>query len=175
VRPPKHNKALDSDDRSDEQRIRTSAVALLARREHSSLELARKLARRGFDRDASARVIADLDESGLLSDDRFVDSFVTHRSGRGQGPVRIRAELRELGIEGARVDQIFDSARVDWAELAAITRRRRFGAGPPRDFAERAKQARFLQYRGFTQEQIRAALDGADDSVDAGLSTGGRR
>jgi regulatory protein len=55
---------------------------------------------------------------------------------------------------------------VDWAATARELRRRRFGVSPPGDYPERARQARFLQYRGFTAEQIRAALGPGEDIDD---------
>ena len=151
------------EDPEDPQQIRAAAVALLARREHSVRELKQKLALRGYAADACDDVIADLERRGLVSETRFVESFVSHRSTRGQGPVRIRAELRELGVGDELVEPVLASGDVDWFELADTVRRRRFGELQPRTFAERAKQARFLQYRGFTQEQIRAALAGDHD------------
>jgi regulatory protein len=162
VRPPRR-KHEGPDDPADQQQIRAAAVALLARREHSVRELKQKLARRGYAADACDTVIADLERRGLISEARFVESFVSHRSSRGQGPVRIRAELRELGVGEELADPALESIDLDWVELAGSVRRRRFGDSVPRSFAERAKQARFLQYRGFTQEQIRAALAGNDD------------
>ena len=54
-------------------------------------------------------------------------------------------------------------AGTDWPELARAVREKRFGAGAPADFRERARQARFLQYRGFTADQVRQALGSAAD------------
>src|SRR5690606_213044 len=96
----------------------------------------------------------------LVSDERFVSTFVHHHAKRGQGPVRIRTELRQQGIAADAVDEALRSADVDWEAVALEVRRRKFGSGPPRSVAERAKQSRFLQYRGFTADQIRAALSG---------------
>jgi regulatory protein len=47
--------------------------------------------------------------------------------------------------------------------VAREARRKRFGSAGPADFRERARQGRFLQYRGFSSEQIRAALGPGDD------------
>ena len=60
------------------------------------------------------------------------------------------------------------SAEVDWLQLARDVRRRKFGAAVPRSLGERAKQARFLQYRGFDAEQLRAAFrDESGEGDDA--------
>jgi regulatory protein len=148
----------------DEAACQRTAVELLARREHSRLELARKLAARGYPEATIGAVLDALERSGVLSAGRFIESFVRSRVARGQGPVRIRAELAQRGVEGERADELLGSQDIDWHEEVRAVRRKRFGTAPPRDFRERARQARFLQYRGFTADQVRAALELAADS-----------
>jgi regulatory protein len=148
----------------DEAACQRTAVELLARREHSRLELTRKLAARGYPEATIAAVLDALERSGMLSAGRFIESFVRSRVARGQGPVRIRAELAQRGVEGQQADELLGSQDIDWHEEVRAVRRKRFGAAPPRDFRERARQARFLQYRGFTADQVRAALELAADS-----------
>ena len=112
---------------------------------------------------------AELDalvREGLLSDERFCEVFVRNRAGSGYGPLRIRQELTQRGIDEALAGQALAAVEADWAALAAEVRRRRFGERLPRGYPEWAKQARFLQYRGFGSETIRAALGGdADDQA----------
>jgi len=97
----------------------------------------------------------------LLDESRFAESFVHARVGRGQGPARIRAGLRERGVDESLVEAALAGAEVDWCELAGQVRRKRFGDGLPREARERARQMRFLQQRGFTPEQIRQAIERA--------------
>jgi len=144
-----------------------SAVRLLARREHSSGELGRKLRSKGHPAGIVESVVAKLRDKRLVSDDRFASSFVHHHAQRGQGPVRIRAELRQQGISDELIEAQLENAELDWVALAVAVRRRKFGAGAPRSMAERAKQARFLQYRGFDSDQIRAALKSGMESCDS--------
>jgi regulatory protein len=132
---------------------------LLALREHSRLELARKLDARGFESGVVAEVLDGLERDGLLEARRFVESFIRGRIRKGQGPVRVRAELSQRGIDGAVIADGLAAVEVDWVELAAAVRAKRFGGESPGDFKTRARQAKFLQYRGFEPEQIRAALD----------------
>ena len=143
---------------------RRRAMDLLARRDHSRLELVRKLAARGFDPDVIAVALDDLERDGLLQVQRFVESFVTGRVRKGQGPVRIRGELAQRGVDAAGIAEGLAAASVDWVELAAAVRAKRFGADAPADFKDRARQANFLRYRGFEPEQIGAALDVGTDS-----------
>jgi regulatory protein len=148
----------------DAPACRRIAVELLARREHSRRELTRKLATRGFPAAIIEPVLDELERSGALADGRFTDSFVRSRVAKGQGPQRIRAELAQRGIAATDADEVLRGADVDWLETIRAVRRKRFGSELPRDYAERARQARFLQYRGFNSEQIRAALEFDADS-----------
>jgi regulatory protein len=134
---------------------------LLARREHSRRELGDKLAARSFDPDVIREVLDDLEREGLLSAGRYAETFVAARYARGQGPLRIRRELAERGVEPPA--GWLDDERYDWNRLARDVRRKRFGEALPSEYREKAKQARFLEYRGFAQEQIRRALEFDDD------------
>jgi regulatory protein len=143
-------------------------VRLLSGREHSIEELRRKLVRKGYPPQTIDPVIQKLASKRLVSDERFTANFVHHHAKRGQGPLRIRAALRQQGIADSQVDEALQSADVDWVQLAREVRRRKFGAVSPRSLGERAKQARFLQYRGFDAEQLRAAFrDESGDGEDA--------
>jgi len=148
---------------ADERTVRTAALALLAGRDFGRTELARRLAKRGYPAAVVAVVVDGLVAERLLSETRFVEQFIRQHAGRGHGPMRIRAELRERGVPEAEVEAGLEAAGEDWAALARDVRRRRFGLSPPGDYAERARQARFLQYRGFSADHIRAALGPGDD------------
>ena len=148
---------------ADERTVRTAALALLAGRDFGRAELARRLAKRGYPAAVLTVVVDGLVAERLLSETRFVEEFIRQHAGRGHGPVRIRAELRERGVPDSDIEAGLEAAGEDWAALARDTRRRRFGLSPPDDYPERARQARFLQYRGFSADHIRAALGPGDD------------
>jgi len=131
---------------------------LLARREHSARELQGKLRAREFGADAVAGVITQLQREGLQSDRRFTESYIHSRVEKGYGPVRIKQELREKGLDNNLIEVILEGAETDWLALAARIRARKFGATRPANFREQARQARFLQYRGFTSDQIRSVF-----------------
>jgi regulatory protein len=155
----------------DAKAVELTAVRLLSRREHTCEELRRKLLDKGYAPEFVEPVVEKLAGKRLVSDDRYVASFVHAHTRRGQGPARIRAELRQRGIDATRVEEEFARAGVDWVALAAQVRRRKFGAAAPKSLTERAKQSRFLQYRGFEADQIRAALSvatGSELSSDSG-------
>jgi len=134
---------------------------LLARREHSCTELRRKLAARDYPEDEIDEAVARLEAEGLASDARFAEAFVAARVRRGQGPRRIQRELDARGVDpqlGAE-----PLGEVDWPEQVRAARVRKFGPERPADFKERARQARFLEYRGFTGEQIGRELNATDE------------
>ena len=149
---------------TDPQAIRTAALSLLARRDWLTGELSAKLQAAGGEPQATAAVIAELVQERLLDDARYAERYVASRAERGQGPVRITAELASLGAKRELIEAAI-AAGPDWRAVAGQVRRRKFGAQPPDSWAEKARQARFLQYRGFSSDHIRAAT-GADLEPD---------
>jgi len=145
---------------ADEEKARAVAVALLARRDFASKELREKLDVKGFAPAATAALIAELTRAGVLNDERYAHNYVAYRAARGQGPIRIAAELRRRGLPEELIEAALASGP-DWSALAGKVFRAKFGPQPPASWAQRARQARFLQYRGFSSDHIRSAI-GAD-------------
>jgi len=143
---------------------RAAAIALLARRDFAGGELIERLRAQAFDAATAAAVVIELTRQGLMSDERYAQNYVAYRAGRGQGPMRIAAELRRHGV-AAEVVEAAVSGGADWGALALRLCRARFGPRPPASWSEKARRARFLQYRGFSSDHIRAAT-GADPDVD---------
>jgi regulatory protein len=138
--------------------LRRAAMDLLARREHSRAELRTKLRRRGADGSAIDPVLEALDADGLQSDARYAEAMAQSCLRRGKGPLRIRAELRTRGVDDALIEAALRALHDDWVALAQNARRKRFGDALPDTREDRARQARFLEQRGFAAEHIRAAL-----------------
>lgn len=135
-----------------------AAVRLLAGREHSRVELQRKLLSRQHVPELVEQVLDDLATRNLQSDERFAEQYVAMRRGKGYGPLRIEIELRERGLSDGLIDAWVDRDDPAWRRLLVETARRKFGDSPPADSAAMAKRLRFLQYRGFAQDQIRRLL-----------------
>ena len=135
------------------------AIRLLARREHSLAELERKLAARGHTPDAVATTLAKLVADGYQSDGRFAESFIRSRLGRGQGVLKIRADLRERGIDDDMAATLLDLGDDDWRQMATNALYKRFGESPPQNRAEWAKRARFLTGRGFPSDVVSRVID----------------
>jgi regulatory protein len=133
---------------------RNKAMDLLSRREHSYKELFDKLRLRNFEADDISSALDKLLSENLLNDERFTESYVHYRVQKGFGPLRIKNELSEKGIDGELVQsqmEIYDSI---WSELMQKQRIKKFGAEIPEDYKEKMKQARFLQNRGFSPESV---------------------
>ena len=133
----------------------------LSRREHSAFEVERKLKDR-FPDDLSLvpLVLARLQESGLQDDFRFAEMLVRYRASRGQGPIKIRAELKSKGVGQVVVSEVLSRSSFDWSEVASSVITKKYGEPGeiPLTPKERARRQRFLQSRGFPYEHIAAAL-----------------
>jgi regulatory protein len=136
---------------------RRAALLLLARRDFASFELRDKLCAKGHAVEVVDATLAALISERLVNDGRFLENYVRAHAGRGQGPARIRQELRQVGF-GSEVVELALMAGPDFMALCREVRARKFGSAPPRSWAEKGKQARFLQYRGFSSDHIRLAL-----------------
>ena len=155
---------LSAEQASDQGEIGAAAVALLARRDYSSGELTQKLRGDGYSAAAVHAVISDLIEHRFLDDARYAAHFVGYHAERGHGPLRIRRDLGAFDLEDTLIETALESA--DWAQRAREVRIRKFGLTVPGNWREKARQARFLQYRGFSADHIRSAL-GPDLDLDS--------
>jgi len=144
----------------DQQAARLAALQLLNRRDYGARELGERLAERGFSATTATVVVDHLVQEKLLDDSRFAEHFVAYHANRGQGPVRIAHKLREAGVAAELISASVDAGSADWRRRCAEARRKRFGAREPGSWAERGKQARFLAQRGFSSDQVRAAIGG---------------
>ena len=138
------------------------AIGLLTRREHSRLELARKLAVRGVEASDAQAAIDKLAAAGWQDDVRFAQSLVRSRAAGGYGPAYIRAELGTHALASEVVAAALESYEGDWTENARDLLRRRHPAASTGDRDARRKAGDFLLRRGFSLEQFRAAMQGRD-------------
>jgi regulatory protein len=163
---------LDPEQAQSRAAAHTAAVTWLARRDFASGDLRSKLIEAGYLPDVVEGVVAELAERGAVNDERYVEHYVSYHAGRGQGPQRIRFDLR-----GSVAEPLIEAALAaghDWGAAARRVRAAKFGAEPPADWKTKARQARFLQYRGFSADHIRLAFDGDyDESELAGQADSG--
>lgn len=144
--------------------VRLAALRLLARRDFATTELRERLLAKGFEPAWVEESVAELTAAKALDDARYAGNYVSYHGGRGEGPLRIAAQLRRLGVAEGLIEAALAEGP-DWPVLARRVRQNRFGAKPPSNWPEKARQARFLQYRGFSADHIRAAT-GADPDLD---------
>ena len=142
----------------DEAGWRLVALRLLNRRDHCAAELAARLVERGAEAAQAEAVVAKLVSERFVDDARYAEHYVAAHAERGQGPLRIAQELAGRGMAPDIVEAAVASRDEAWKARCVALRRRRFGDAVPAEWAERARQARFLQYRGFSADQVRAAL-----------------
>jgi regulatory protein len=148
----------------DARAARVAALDALARRDYASEDLRLKLLEKGYDVSVVLPLLEALRDEKLLDDRRYLENFVAYHAARGQGPLRIRLDLRRHGLQGTLVEEYLDSFP-EWIAQLEKARVKKFGAQLPQDYAGKQRQARFLGYRGFTSAQIRMAL-GFDVELD---------
>ncbi len=137
-------------------KIRKSLMGLLARREHSRLELFQKVSKKQFNTDLINENIEDFIEHDWQSDQRYGEMIVRSRIAKFHGPLKISRELQQKGVSSDIIDDVIN-IEVDWSELACTAFKKRFlSHGGSQN--EVAKQYRFLLHRGFTNEHIKTAL-----------------
>jgi regulatory protein len=141
--------------------LKARAVSYLSRREHSRVELTRKLAPHADSPEELEALLDSLAREGWQSDRRFVQGVV-HTKSPAQGSVRIIHALRQQGISDAEVALVREQLKETELARACEVWQKRFGAQEsfvqPLSPAEYAKQARFLAARGFTHDVIRRVL-----------------
>ena len=155
--------------------LKARALKLLARREHSRAELGRKLAaysekcaKEGAEQgteDAAEieRLLDELESRGWLSERRVVEQMVHTRRSR-YGMQRIERDLLAKGVSGEAVAGAMQGLKEGELAAAREVWRRKFGGRLPRNQAERGKQARFLQGRGFGMDVILKVIKGVDET-----------
>lgn len=141
-----------------EQDLYDQAVTLLAKRDYASGEIKRCLKRYSSDEDSINSVMDRLISHHYLDDSRLIEKEIKKQLAKRHGPSRIKQELRQKGLELLAIEQALEDLDVDWFELAEELRIKKFGDELPTAPKEKAKQIRYLQYRGHTMGIIMELL-----------------
>jgi len=136
--------------------LRERALSLLARREHSRAEITRKLGQAGFAVEDIAPLLDEFEQKNWLSDRRFAESYVADHRARA-GRVKLAYDLRQRGVPDAIIEAVLSDNRDSELDRAREVWQKKFGIAPA-DAAEKVRQMRFLQSRGFAQEIIQKTL-----------------
>ena len=143
-----------------EAEVHDIAVRYLSRREYGVEELRRKLLQRGAESETTDKVVSDLADRDLVSDERFTEMYVRMRIRHLYGPMKIRGELRSRGIADGQINAALPNDQETWFDSASQWAQKRCQG--ELDYAGRAKIYRSLMNRGFTHEQTNVALDSLD-------------
>jgi regulatory protein len=141
-----------------QNKIHQTILNLLTYRDHSAQELRQKLRTKSFGQEDIEPVITRLTEAGLINDKRFAENYLHSRQNKGYGPLRIIQELEVRGITDEIIAELIEITDNAWLIAAEQVWKKHFKNKQPVNFKERIKQMRFLQYRGFTLEQINGVL-----------------
>lgn len=141
----------------DAGELRSRALALLARREHTRAELARKLQAAGYDAADVAPLLDEFESKNWLSDRRFAESWVADHRAKS-GSVKLAYELRQRGVPDTVIDEVLRGEEDSELDRARAVWRKKFGT-PPADAAEKARQMRFLLGRGFSTTLANKVID----------------
>ena len=133
---------------------KATAVRLLSRRDHSVFELERKLRLREFPQDEIDNALEDLVKRDYLSDERFSEAYIHIRQQKGFGPIRISVELNERGVDERIYQSYLHPSSKQWMESLERTYQNKYRGAPIKDYQEKAKRIRFLQYRGYSLDNI---------------------
>ena len=143
---------------TDPAKTRKKAMDLLARREHSRLELYQKLKQRQFEPDVINSELNKLLEEGLQSDERFAEAFLRSRIDKGKGPNIILSELSQRGIDELIASNVISNITdEEWNDLAYEAMNKKLGNEAELDYDKQLKLMKFLSNRGFTRSQIEKA------------------
>lgn len=144
--------------------LKARAVGLLSRREHSRVELERKLAPFADSQDELARVLDELSKTGWQSDERYTQGWV-HRKAGLHGAARIAQDLRQNGIAAQQIAEAQEELKLTELPRAKAVWQKKFTQAPqPGNNAEYARQGRFLLSRGFSSDIVRKVLGGWEPS-----------
>jgi regulatory protein len=145
--------------------LKARALRFLSMREHSRLELGRKLSKYAEEGDDIEALLDLLEKNNWLSQERFSESLIHRRSARF-GNSRIVAELQSHGVKGEALQELKAGLADSETARACEVWERKFGVVAT-DPKERNKQMRFLMLRGFSQRAVQAAMKGVDlDAFD---------
>lgn len=138
-------------------RLRSYAFAVLTRKEYSKAELIEKLALYAESRDEVIALVDELAAQQYQSDQRVAEIMLSSQKRKGKGPNQIKMKLKSKKIDSALIAE--ELKETDWADQAYQLKVRKYGLEVTKDPKIKAKQIRFLMYRGFEMDAIMKAIN----------------
>ncbi|WP_445660881.1 regulatory protein RecX [Acinetobacter sp. F16] len=142
-------------------RLRSYAFAVLTRREYSKADLIEKLALYAMDRDEVLRLVDELAKENYQSDQRVAEILLSSQKRKGKGPNRIKLALKSKKIDASLIQE--ELKETDWNEQAYQLKVKKYGTQVEKEPKLKAKQIRFLMYRGFEMDAIIKAITRKED------------
>ncbi|WJG08381.1 regulatory protein RecX [Aliiglaciecola sp. LCG003] len=139
---------------NDTKIINHSITRLLARREHCQTEIVNKLRAKGFDEKLVKQQLQLFVDKNIQSDARYVESYIRSKANSGQGKQRILMALQTQDIDENVINQGFEQAETDFYDNAVKVYQKKYTDKPIVDWQDKQKRMRFMQYRGFSTQQI---------------------
>ena len=186
LRTPEQRQA-DIDAIKAESRLRWLAFYYLSRREYGKAELKQKLLDKEQDPDKIDALLDEFEEKGYQSDYRTTLMLIREniRKGRGRGRIKQEFYRKKIAMPG-NIDELIDMANaeseefsefiddsadnlvegIDWLKLAVSARTKKYGDDIPTEQKDKARQLRFLQYRGFNTDICFEALNYTLETLD---------
>lgn len=137
-------------------RLRSYAFAVLTRREYSKKEFIDKLSTHAQSRDEVLALVDEFAAANYQSDERVAEMTLRSQVLRGKGPQRIKQVLKSKALDQAHVKE--QLKEIDWFAQAYQLKVRKYGIEVATDPKLKAKQARFLLYRGFQMDVVIKAI-----------------
>ncbi len=142
-------------------RLRSYAFAVLTRKEYSKAELIEKLALYAESRDEVITLVDELSRENYQSDQRVAEIMLSSQKRKGKGPNQIKMKLKNKKIDTALIAE--ELKETDWVQQAYELKVRKYGTEVTKDPKIKAKQIRFLMYRGFEMDAIMKAISRKED------------
>ncbi|WP_168525480.1 regulatory protein RecX [Acinetobacter sp. A3] len=137
-------------------RLRSYAFAVLTRKEYSKNDLIEKLALYADNREEVIALVNELAQENYQSDQRLAEMLLASQKRKGKGPNRIKMALKNKKVDTALISE--ELKETDWTEQAYQLKVKKFGTEVAKEPKLKAKQIRFLQYRGFDMDAIMKAI-----------------
>ncbi|QTH65202.1 regulatory protein RecX [Psychrosphaera ytuae] len=158
------NPAIKYDPITDPKKLYNRALYWLSKRDYSISDFQKKLDKVCEDERMKSELLERLIENDWLSEERYILAFIRSKTSAGLGPYRIINDLKQHGVKSQDAEPHLDAQTTDWFEQAKETYQRKYGRSEIGDHKERAKRFRYMQYRGFSIDQINYAMS-ADDEL----------
>lgn len=144
---------------TEPDKLRARALYWLGQREFSIKDFRTKLERVCELDELIDNLLEDFISRDWLNEQRYMESFVRQKLASGLGLFRIKQELQQHGIKSSDSELYFEQIEIDWFEQALNTYQKKYGESICDDFKEKAKRFRYMQYRGFSPDQIKYAME----------------